>query len=98
MAGGKPYQLVATRFLEFYTEGYAQVLLHRAVRSLARDMCDHWKRGTGPKRRLDCVGVGFAGANTYHMFEAVHENLAVADLSAFRARGDRLDDLVHLIG
>jgi hypothetical protein len=30
--------------------------------------------------------------------EAVHEDLAVADLSGVRGRGDCLDDLVHLIG
>jgi len=52
----------------------------------------------GGKRRSDRVGVGFAGANTYRMVDAVHEDLAVTDLSGFRGRDDCLDDLVHLIG
>ena len=52
----------------------------------------------GGKRRLDRVGVGFAGANAYRMVDAVHEDLAVTDLSGFRGRDDCLDDLVHLIG
>ena len=52
----------------------------------------------GGKRRSDRVGVGFAGANTYRMVDAVHEDLAVTDLSGIRGRDDCLDDLVHLIG
>jgi hypothetical protein len=52
----------------------------------------------GRKRRSDRVGVGFAGANTFYMAEAVHEDLAIADLSGFRGRDDCLDDLIYLIG
>src|SRR5579863_400508 len=43
-------------------------------------------------------GVGLAGADAHRMVEAEDENLAVADLSGFRRRGDGLDDLVDLVG
>src|ERR1700734_2992773 len=43
-------------------------------------------------------GVGFAGADADRMIEPEYENLTVADLSGFRRRRNRVDDLVYLAG
>src|SRR5215471_1319536 len=50
--------------------------------------------GAGSERRLS----GFAGADADSLVEADDKDLAVADLAGLRGRGDRLDDLVGLVG
>src|ERR1700758_5111344 len=42
-------------------------------------------------------GIGLAGADANRMVEVDDEDLAVADLSGFRGRGDGIDGLVDLI-
>src|SRR6202012_206026 len=43
-------------------------------------------------------GIGLAGADANRMVEVDDEDLAVADLSGFCRRGDRIDGLVDLVG
>src|SRR5205085_1221285 len=52
------------------------------------------EEGAGSKRRL----VGLAGADAHRMFEAEHEDLAVADLAGLGRPGDGVGDFVDLVG
>ena len=47
---------------------------------------------------LECVAVGFAGANSQGVIDRRHENLAVANLSGARARRNDIDRLVGDVG
>src|SRR5215211_5576906 len=52
------------------------------------------RMGRGLERR----GIGLAGADADGLVEAEDEDLAVADLAGFGRNGDRVDDLVDLVG
>src|SRR3546814_9416537 len=47
--------------------------------------------------RLQRVAIQLAGADAYHPLQAVHEDLAVADLAGVAGLHDRLDHEIHLI-
>src|SRR5262249_10756994 len=48
--------------------------------------------------RLQCVAVGFAGANAHAVLDRAHEDLAVADLSGFCRGPDHLDHPIGAVG
>src|ERR1700692_1503256 len=47
---------------------------------------------------LECVAVGFTGANAHRVIEVDDEDLAVADLTRLGSGRDGLDDLVGAVG
>src|SRR3954452_11644745 len=49
-------------------------------------------------RASQSSGLGLAGADTHGAFDAVDEDLAVADLAGLGGRHNRVDDSVNLIG
>src|SRR5665213_18331 len=47
---------------------------------------------------LERVDVGFAGADAHGLLDRRHEDFSVADLAGARGIGERVDDLLKLLG